>query len=155
MYQRVVVMDFGRIFSKAREGESQRKQRDSGVQTEASVQDQDAWLTREEYTTLVHDPTAAWRHLTARHPEKTAVRYVLPQRWDSPQPPNCVRFVCISDTHNQVFSRPRIPDGDVLIHAGDFTMGGYSSEVAEFVEFLRSLPHKHKVSVCCRHSLLL
>lgn len=148
-------MDFSRIFSKARERERQRKQRDSEVHTGASVQDQDAWLTGEEYRTLVQHPTEAWRHLTARHPEKTVVRYVSPQRCDSSKPPNCVRFVCISDTHNQVVSGSRVPDGDVLIHAGDFTLEGYGSEVEEFVDFLRSLPHKHKVSVCCRHSLLL
>lgn len=36
------------------------------------------------------------------------------------------RVVCISDTHN---STPKLPDGDVLIHAGDLTNQGSYSEV--------------------------
>jgi 3',5'-cyclic AMP phosphodiesterase CpdA len=36
------------------------------------------------------------------------------------------RIVCISDTHN---STPRLPEGDVLIHAGDLTNQGSYSEV--------------------------
>ena len=36
------------------------------------------------------------------------------------------RFVCISDTHN---SNVHLPDGDVLIHAGDLTNQGSYSEV--------------------------
>ena len=36
------------------------------------------------------------------------------------------RFVCISDTHN---SNVHLPDGDVLIHAGDLTNQGSHSEV--------------------------
>jgi len=34
-----------------------------------------------------------------------------------------VRFVCISDTHND-HKRIKVPDGDVLLHAGDFTKFG-------------------------------
>ena len=34
-----------------------------------------------------------------------------------------MRFVCASDTH-MMRDRVPIPDGDVLIHAGDFTMRG-------------------------------
>lgn len=37
-----------------------------------------------------------------------------------------VRFVCISDTHNQTL---KLPKGDVLVHAGDLTNQGSFSEV--------------------------
>lgn len=37
-----------------------------------------------------------------------------------------IRFVCVSDTHNQT---PKLPKGDVLIHAGDLTNQGSFSEV--------------------------
>ena len=131
-------MDIGRIFSKA---ERERPRKQSG----GDVHDSTAWLTGEEYESLVHHPTDAWRRLKARYPEKTVMRFVTPQRCDSPKPPDCVRFVCISDTHNQVRSSLKVPDGDVLIHAGDFTLEGYIEEVKEFVAFLKSLPHKHKV----------
>ena len=142
-------MHINRMFSNTLETqrERQRKQSERDVQKETGAQDPDAWLTGEEYRRLVHHPTAAWRHLTARYPDKTVVRDVAPKPCDSPKPPNCVRFVCISDTHNQSRGGPRVPDGDVLIHAGDFTMEGYRDEVEEFVAFLQTLPHKHKVCV--------
>ena len=38
------------------------------------------------------------------------------------------RFVLISDTHNQ---RPSLPDGDILLHAGDFTLFGKLQETLE------------------------
>lgn len=37
-----------------------------------------------------------------------------------------IRFVCVSDTHNQTV---KLPKGDVLIHAGDLTNQGTFSEV--------------------------
>ena len=42
---------------------------------------------------------------------------------------NTVRFVCISDTHcdNECFKN--VPDGDVLIHSGDFTHVGAKKEI--------------------------
>lgn len=36
------------------------------------------------------------------------------------------RFVCVSDTHNRNVG---LPDGDVLIHAGDITNNGNYDEV--------------------------
>ena len=44
--------------------------------------------------------------------------------WDPKNPPSrptepgWTRFICISDTHCRIFP---IPEGDVLIHAGDLT----------------------------------
>ena len=38
-----------------------------------------------------------------------------------------------------------IPDGDVLIHAGDLTNRGILEEVSEFNTFLGTLPHPHKI----------
>lgn len=44
-----------------------------------------------------------------------------------------VRFVCISDTHNQTL---RLPKGDVLVHAGDLTNQGTFSEVNKYLALL-------------------
>ncbi len=46
-----------------------------------------------------------------------------------------VRFVCVSDTHNQT-DRLEVPPGDVLLHAGDFTMTGQMKEVEHFNDWL-------------------
>lgn len=50
--------------------------------------------------------------------------------------PDHVRFVCISDTHSKTDRIPDIPDGDVLIHAGDFTKICRRKEVKNFNDFL-------------------
>jgi Icc-related predicted phosphoesterase len=42
-----------------------------------------------------------------------------------------VKIVCISDTHNQL-AKVKLPKGDLLVHAGDWTMRGDISEVATF-----------------------
>jgi len=44
-----------------------------------------------------------------------------------------------------------IPDGDILIHAGDFTEHGTLVEAEAFDRFLATLPHKHKLVVAGNH----
>jgi len=44
-----------------------------------------------------------------------------------------------------------IPDGDVLIHAGDLTNRGILEEVKEFNKFLGTLPHPHKIVIAGNH----
>jgi Icc-related predicted phosphoesterase len=59
-----------------------------------------------------------------------------------------MRIVAISDTHS-MHDRINVPDGDVLVHAGDFTGGGES--MRWFVEWLGELPHKHKIVIAGNH----
>ncbi|EEP77966.1 predicted protein [Uncinocarpus reesii 1704] len=63
------------------------------------------------------------------------------------QPP--IRVVCISDTHT--LQLPEVPDGDLLIHSGDLSNAGTVEEIQAAVNWLRSLPHKHKVVVAGNH----
>ena len=51
-----------------------------------------------------------------------------------------------------MFFRP-IPDGDILIHAGDFTRCGHLQEVRDFNTWLGTLPHKHKIVIAGNHEL--
>ncbi|ERS98924.1 hypothetical protein HMPREF1624_04117 [Sporothrix schenckii ATCC 58251] len=60
-----------------------------------------------------------------------------------------IRVVCISDTHDQIV--PDIPDGDLLIHAGDLTDHGRPADLQAQLDWLASLPHPHKVVVCGNH----
>ena len=87
------------------------------------------------------NPTTAWEKLSVRH----KVRQVPPLSYDTPKQEGYTRFVCISDTHNRTNAATVIPEGDVLLHAGDFSMVGAPGEIEQFVEFMRGLPHKHKV----------
>lgn len=62
--------------------------------------------------------------------------------------PEWVRFVLISDTHSQT---THIPDGDVLLHAGDLTTLGQPDDLGAQVEWLKSLAHEHKIFICGNH----
>lgn len=64
-----------------------------------------------------------------------------------------MKIVCISDTHN-LHHKIEVPDGDLLIHAGDATMRGSPHEVENFLRWMESLPHKHKVFVPGNHDFL-
>ncbi|KAK8102190.1 phosphoesterase [Apiospora sp. TS-2023a] len=68
---------------------------------------------------------------------------------------NSVSIVCISDTHNANTRCDPLPDGDVLIHAGDLTQGGSLAELQAAVAWLRAQPHRHKIVVAGNHDLLL
>lgn len=46
-----------------------------------------------------------------------------------------------------------MPDGDVFLHAGDFTKCGSAAEVQEFDQWLAALPHKHKIVIAGNHEL--
>ncbi|KAG8160001.1 hypothetical protein KVR01_010638 [Diaporthe batatas] len=63
-----------------------------------------------------------------------------------------IRIVCISDTHNK---QPSVPDADILLHAGDLTNNGTFEELKAQLDWLKSLPHKHKVVVAGNHDRLL
>lgn len=62
-----------------------------------------------------------------------------------------LRIVCISDTHSLHRKAPTIPDGDVLIHAGDLTNTGKLHEVAQFNAWIGELPHQHKIVIAGNH----
>jgi hypothetical protein len=65
-------------------------------------------------------------------------------------PPNKpkVRIVCISDTHTNT---PHIPNGDVVIHAGDLTNAGTVEEIQAQINWLDSLPHREKILIAGNH----
>ena len=114
------------------------------------------WLSQSDYREVVGYPTWAWKKLNDVCPGKVQVKRVNERSLSSSGkcPPDTVRFVCISDTHS-VSHNIDVPEGDVLIHAGDFTMEGRRFEVDSFVEFLRSLPHRHKVGASTRFNSVI
>ena len=62
-----------------------------------------------------------------------------------------MRIVCISDTHGKHADLDDVPDGDVLIHAGDYTTFGKEVHARAFNEWLGTLPHPHKLVVNGNH----
>jgi Icc-related predicted phosphoesterase len=61
-----------------------------------------------------------------------------------------LRVVALSDTHGW-HHPPQVPEGDVLIHAGDCTHLGRLDQLARFNDFLGRLPHRHKLVVAGNH----
>jgi Icc-related predicted phosphoesterase len=60
----------------------------------------------------------------------------------------------ISDTHEKHLSlNGFMPEGDVLIHAGDFTMQGEPLYVNKFNEWLGTLPYSRKIVIPGNHEL--
>lgn len=66
--------------------------------------------------------------------------------------PPAISIVCISDTHN---TQPGVPDGDILLHAGDLTNRGSFEDLQAQLDWLKSLPHRYKVVIAGNHDLLL
>ena len=60
------------------------------------------------------------------------------------------RIVCISDTHEQ-HRAITVPDGDILIHAGDLTYTGGHEQLRSAMAWMASLPHAHKIFVAGNH----
>ena len=60
------------------------------------------------------------------------------------------RFVCISDTHdNYDFT---LPEGDILLHSGDFTQNGTEHEIERFFNWLKTLKqYRLKIFIVGNH----
>lgn len=63
-----------------------------------------------------------------------------------------MRIVCISDSHliHDEMAVP-IPDGDLLIHAGDFTFNGTLDQVRRGLDWFSKYPHPRKIAIAGNH----
>lgn len=73
-----------------------------------------------------------------------------PATTDSPHP---IKIVTISDTHTNIW--PDVPNGDLLIHAGDLSNSGTVQEIQVQIDWLKSLPHAHKTVIAGNHDTYL
>jgi Icc-related predicted phosphoesterase len=73
-----------------------------------------------------------------------------PDRKSPPIVNRRVRVVCIADTH-ELHRELAVPDGDLLIHAGDFTFFNHASKINDFNDWLGELPHRYKVVIPGNH----
>jgi len=102
-------------------------------------------------------PNSAYKRIIRSQPVEPieSVIKIVQQPEHEPVAEGYLRFVVISDTHG-FKPRSAIPDGDVLLHCGDFTRYGSRSEVNAFVQdYLKALPHRHKVVIAGNHDLCL
>lgn len=90
------------------------------------------------------------RHRLRTWAKRISELYPEPPPTIEPQYPLTV--VCISDTHN---TQPIVPEGDLLLHAGDLTEWGTFDELQAQLNWLNAQPHRHKVIIAGNHDLLL
>ena len=57
----------------------------------------------------------------------------------------------ISDTHGCHRCLPALPEADIIVHSGDFTVVGSEQEALDFLGWFCDLPYKHKVFICGNH----
>lgn len=65
-----------------------------------------------------------------------------------------MKLCIISDTHNKHKRLAKLPDADVIIHAGDFTSVGHSHEIVNFMQWYSKLPYKYKIVIAGNHDWL-
>jgi Icc-related predicted phosphoesterase len=66
-----------------------------------------------------------------------------------------MRIVLISDTHTKHELARYVPDGEVLVHSGDFMNSGHDArDIINFNGWLGRLPHKRKVVIAGNHDRL-
>ncbi len=95
------------------------------------------------------DPDAAWRLLA---PHLRVERVASPA---GAADASMLRVVCISDTHDLHRSMPALPEGDLLVHTGDFTRKGTVDAIRDFADWFSAQRHAHKVVIAGNHDLTL
>lgn len=61
-----------------------------------------------------------------------------------------MKICCISDTHDKHLDLG-LPAGDILLHAGDATMTGTKTQLANFVYWFSKQPFTHKIWIAGNH----
>ncbi|MCB9235695.1 MAG: metallophosphatase domain-containing protein [Bacteroidia bacterium] len=64
-----------------------------------------------------------------------------------------MKIVFISDTHGK-HKDLQLPDGDVLVHAGDLSPRGSARDLQEFFHWFETRPHAHKICIAGNHDFL-
>lgn len=60
-----------------------------------------------------------------------------------------MRFVAISDTHGK--HNFELPEGDVLLHAGDVSSRGLKTEIQRFMDWFAGLDYAYKIFIAGNH----
>lgn len=62
-----------------------------------------------------------------------------------------MKLLHISDTHGCHRRLRELPEADVIVHSGDFTMNGSQQEAIDFMNWLCDLPYPYKIFICGNH----
>ena len=108
---------------------------------------------------IIHRPRYGWWSQIQQAPLPTLARTLYTQRQRlakatiyGPESDTDITVVCVSDTHN---TQPRLPPGDVLVHAGDLTETGTLKELQAQLDWLNTQLHAHRIVIAGNHDILL
>ena len=62
-----------------------------------------------------------------------------------------MKILHLSDTHGCHHQLRELPEADVIVHSGDFTMNGSEAEAFDFMNWFCDLPYRHKIFICGNH----
>lgn len=62
-----------------------------------------------------------------------------------------MKILHLSDTHGSHRRLRDLPEVDIIVHSGDFTMNGSESEAIDFMNWYCELPYSHKIFICGNH----
>lgn len=62
-----------------------------------------------------------------------------------------MKILHLSDTHGCHHRLRNLPEADVLVHSGDFTMNGSEQEALDFLNWFCDLPYAYKIFICGNH----
>ena len=62
-----------------------------------------------------------------------------------------MKILHLSDTHGCHRRLRNIPEADVIVHSGDFTVTGSEQEAIDFLNWFCNLPYAHKIFICGNH----
>lgn len=62
-----------------------------------------------------------------------------------------MKILHISDTHGSHRRLRDLPEADVVVHSGDFTMIGSEQEALDFLNWFCDLPYLQKIFICGNH----
>ena len=62
-----------------------------------------------------------------------------------------MKILHLSDTHGSHRWLTDLPEADVIVHSGDFTMTGSEQEAIDFLNWFCDLPYAHMIFICGNH----
>lgn len=62
-----------------------------------------------------------------------------------------MKILHLSDTHGCHHRLRDLPEADMVVHSGDFTMNGSEAEAIDFMNWFCDLPYRHKIFICGNH----
>ena len=66
-----------------------------------------------------------------------------------------MKILHLSDTHGAHRSLHNLPEADIAVHSGDFTMTGSEAEALDFLNWFCDLQYKQKIFICGNHDMCM